>query len=147
MKNKLKKILSYTGLVLISFIAFISIYYVVTNRILKRFNSKYVPFISAYTIISNSMEPNLNIYDLVIDVKVDKNTDIKKGDIISFVTINNGQTITHRVVDIIDDNGTLLYKTKGDNNDKEDDIIITKENIKGKYLFKIPKIGRLGYKV
>ena len=63
-KDKFKKILINTGLVLVSIIAFISIYYVVTNRILRRINNKYVPLISAYTIVTNSMEPNLNIYKL-----------------------------------------------------------------------------------
>ena len=149
-KDKFKKILINTGLVLVSIIAFISIYYVVTNRILRRINNKYVPLISAYTIVTNSMEPNLNIYDLAVDIKVDNNTNIKKGDIITFVSSNtnsNGQTITHRVVDIIEENNITYYKTKGDNNSKEDDLLITKDNIIGKYLFKIPKLGKLGYKV
>ena len=93
------------------------------------------------------MKPKLNIYDLAIDIKVSNDNDIKKGDIITFKTISNSQTITHRVVDIIKTNDGVFYKTKGDNNKDDDEDLITIDNIIGKYLFKIPKIGRIGFKV
>lgn len=146
-KDNIIKILKYVGLILLSIIALFTIYYVLTNRIFKRINPNYKPLISVYTIVSESMKPKLNIYDLAIDIKVSKDNDIKKGDIITFKTISNSQTITHRVIDIIETEDGKLYKTKGDNNNEADEDLITIDNIIGKYLFKIPKIGRLGFKV
>lgn len=97
--------------------------------------------IKTYVIVSGSMEPNLNIGDIVI-VKSIKNREenIKVGDIISF---RKGQSvITHRITNIEkDENGILRIATKGDNNNTEDDGRILINNIEGKVVQKIPKIG------
>ena len=95
--------------------------------------------IKTFTIISGSMEPNISVNDLVIIKEVEKN-EIKKGDIISFRI--NGETITHRVTNIeTDTNGENLYTTQGDANNIQDYNKIKYENIEGKYIGKIPKIG------
>lgn len=149
-KDKVLNILLKVSIVIVSLLAVFIIYYIVTNRIMKRINPNYVPLITMHTVISNSMYPELKIYDLLLDVKVGKNTKIKKGDIITFIpndSLSNNQTITHRVIDIINEDGITYYKTKGDNNNEADEMLITKDNIKGKFLFKIPKIGKFGYKV
>lgn len=95
--------------------------------------------IKTFTIISGSMEPNIYVNDLVIIKEVDK-SEIKKGDIISFKI--NGETITHRVINIeTDTNRETLYTTQGDSNNIPDYNKIKFENIEGKYIGKIPKIG------
>ena len=69
--------------------------------------------IKTYVIISGSMEPNLNIGDIVITKKISKDK-LKEGDIISF---RQGQSvITHRIKEVIYTNEGTEYKTKGDNN-------------------------------
>lgn len=94
--------------------------------------------IRGYVIVSGSMEPELNIGDIVISKK-DKN--LQEGDIISFW---QGQSIvTHRIFKITQENGQNIYQTKGDNNNVEDSGTITDENIVGKVIFKIPKLGKL----
>ena len=95
--------------------------------------------IKTFTIISGSMEPNISVNDLVIIKEVNEN-EIKKGDIISFKI--NGEIITHRVINIeTDTNGEILYTTQGDANNIQDSIKIKFENIEGKYIGKISKIG------
>ena len=95
--------------------------------------------IKTFTIISGSMEPNISVNDLVIIKEVEK-SEIKKGDIISFKI--NGETITHRVINVETDiNGETLYTTQGDANNIQDYNKIKYENIEGKYIGKIPKIG------
>ena len=95
--------------------------------------------ISYLNIISGSMEPSININDLIIIKKVSEE-EIKVGDIITFK--NTDESIqTHRIVDIIEDKKIKRYKTKGDNNNIEDEELIQYNDIYGKYLFKIPKIG------
>ena len=97
--------------------------------------------IKRFTIISGSMEPNISVNDLVIIKKVEK-SEIKKGDIISFKI--NGEIITHRVINIeTDTNGEILYTTQGDANNIQDYNKITFENIEGKYIGKIPKVGKI----
>lgn len=96
--------------------------------------------IKTFTIISGSMEPNISVNDFVIIKEVDE-AEIKKGDIISFKI--NGEIITHRVIDIEIDENTkeTLYTTQGDANNIQDSTKIKFENIEGKYIGKIPKIG------
>lgn len=94
-----------------------------------------------YIVLSGSMEPNLQVGDMVIIKQVDE-AQVEVGDIITFED-ENGATITHRVVDIIIKDGKKLYQTKGDNNNSCDVGLISIENIKGKYNFKIPKIGKI----
>lgn len=96
--------------------------------------------IKTFCIISGSMEPNIQINDVVL-IKEVQQQEINKGDIISFVV--NGETITHRVKNIESQEGDLLYITQGDANNIEDDTKIKFENIEGKYIGKIPKIGKI----
>lgn len=91
-----------------------------------------------YVDITNSMVPDLHVNDIIIVKKCNKEN-IKVGDIITFREGNG--TVTHRVIEIINDKGKTKYKTKGDNNNLEDDKPITYEEIEGKYLFKIRYLG------
>ena len=95
------------------------------------------------------MEPNVKVYDVVVDLNVFNQNDIKKGDIITFVSNSNvskGLTVTHRVVDIIsNEDGTKSYITKGDNNLKADQATVNINDVLGKVLFKIPQLGRVQF--
>ena len=93
-----------------------------------------------FNIISGSMEPNLKIGDLVI-IKDDETENIKKGDIITYRL--EGSAITHRVVNIIKENGKIYYQTKGDNNNANDEVLVESKDIEGVYVFRIPKLGIL----
>lgn len=93
-----------------------------------------------FSIITGSMEPVINIDDIVIVKKVDR-IDIQNGDIITF-TIEN-ETITHRVLNISFVDGELIYTTKGDKNEVTDIEKIKYNQIEGKYITKIPKAGKL----
>ena len=93
-----------------------------------------------YEIVSRSMENTINKNDIIVVKKVDKN-EINENDIISFD--NGNEIITHRIVDIENINGQTLYTTKGDNNRFADDEKISFEQIEGKYIFKLSKLGYL----
>lgn len=93
-----------------------------------------------FSIISGSMEPKININDIVIVKNVDKNQ-IKINDIITFKTEND--TVTHRVINIKLIDNELIYTTKGDSNEVTDIEKIEYNQIEGKYVGKIPKIGKL----
>ena len=84
-------------------------------------------------VVSGSMEPTIEIGDIVIIDTKDK--DILEGDIITFKD-TSGSLVTHRVVSYTDDK----MITKGDFNNSNDEEI-SRDNIVGKYKFKIHHLG------
>lgn len=142
--SKVMNFLSYICLVILFFIAAFLLYFIISNQLAKTTGSK--PLISLYTIVSQSMEPTIMVYDVIIDTRVTKDEDLKIGDIITFYsnTIDTGgYTVTHRIEDIYESNGIKYYTTKGDNNIDADSGIITIDNIVGKCRFIIPSIGKM----
>lgn len=93
-----------------------------------------------FTVVSGSMEPTINIDDVIIVKTVDKK-DIQINDIITFNI--DGEIITHRVMDYKVIQDEVIYTTKGDSNEVTDIQLVNYRNIEGKYLFKIPKVGKL----
>ena len=49
---------------------------------------------------------------------------------------------THRIVEIYDGNGYLIFATKGDNNTTVDTLTVHESEIVGKYAFRIPGVGK-----
>lgn len=93
-----------------------------------------------YVVATNSMEPKYNIGDLIIIKQIPINK-IKVGDVINYISENQTDTITHRVVQITEIDGQKYYKTKGDSNNSEDSELINQSRIRGILLFKVSKVG------
>ena len=91
----------------------------------------------AFCIVSKSMLPTFKVYDIIIIKKYDFK-DLKEGDIITFK--QDGKIITHRISEI--EKGGLIH-TKGDNNNKADNFSIEYSDIYGRFIFKIPKVGKI----
>ena len=142
-------IISWTVFILLLIIAALLLYYFIATKIYAVKGSKYEPKFSLYTIISPSMTPNINVYDVVVDVKVDDPSDIEIGDVITFYSDEpqvNGGTITHRVISVIkDEQGNYSYQTKGDKNLIEDNGVVPFNKIVGKVALKIPQLGRVQF--
>lgn len=101
-----------------------------------------MPMILGYqplSILSGSMRPVLEPGDMIFIHSVSAGK-IKTGDVITYWA-NNETLITHRVVKIIDENGELKYKTKGDANHVDDEEYISEDMLLGKMIFNIPKGG------
>lgn len=94
----------------------------------------------AYVITTNSMEPELKKDDVVV-IKKEKADNLKQGDIVTFK--QNGETITHRIVQIDDIEDGKLYITKGDNNNVQDEQGLRFDQIEGKLVIKIPQLGKM----
>lgn len=95
----------------------------------------------SFVIVSGSMEPTIKKQDAILVKKIPEE-EIKVNDIISFTT-KNQINVTHRVIEIQEENGIKKYTTKGDNNNTEDKEKITYEQIEGKYQFKINQFGMI----
>ena len=101
-------------------------------------------------VVSRSMEPTLNVGDLVVikGVSIDE---VKVGDIIVYYNPLSRILVVHRVIDIQEDDGRILLYTKGDNNatnplpdqNPENPIAppVTENLLRGKVVLVIPKVG------
>ncbi len=147
--NKVAKLLSYAVIVVLIFLGIFFAYYFVSLKAYEKNPTVNLPRFGLYTIISPSMEPAVKVYDVVVDLNVFNQDDIKKGDVITFISNSNvskGLTVTHRVIDIITNaDGSKAYITKGDNNLKADQATVSYKDVLGKVLFKIPQLGRVQF--
>lgn len=143
LKLVLRAVLIATFIVLLVLFGVMAICYVDSLYNTKNGISK-SPLFGAYVIVTESMIPTIKVNDAVIIKRVD-DSNVNIGDIITFSSNDKkytGLTITHRVVGKqLSADGDYIYRTKGDNNILEDTALVNLENIYGKVLFKIPKIG------
>lgn len=93
---------------------------------------------SLLNVESGSMYPYLGVNTLIA-VKEAEFEEIETGDVITYVMNDQLTLVTHRVVSI--DRADQTFTTKGDANNTNDPKPILYENVVGKVVFKIPKIG------
>lgn len=129
--KKIAEIITNILLILVVIAIFFALYGFFQLKILNKNYINYFGY-TFFEVVSGSMSPTINTYDLVI-VKV--NEDVKNDDIITFYKDNT--FITHRIIDYKDDNNIL---TKGDANNTTDKEI-TKDMIIGKVVYTIKEFG------
>ena len=95
-------------------------------------------------VLTDSMYPEIHSGDLIICHQEDAK-DIEKGEIISFFDpAGNGTSIvTHRVIEVVEENGNISYITKGDFNNTEDRLPVAYEKVVGVYSMRIPVVGNV----
>lgn len=93
------------------------------------------------TVLSNSMNPAFKTGDLVIAKSTDASK-IQKDDVITFKT-DDAPYVTHRVVETANEAGETSFITKGDNNNTNDEEVVSANHLAGKVLFHIPYFGYL----
>ena len=95
-------------------------------------------------VLTDSMYPEIHSGDLIICHQEDAK-DIEKGEIISFFDpAGNGTSIvTHRVIEVVEENGNISYITKGDFNNTEDRLPVTADKVVGVYSMRIPVVGNV----
>ena len=148
MKSKAAKVLNTIVDIIVVLILVVSVLMVVLSLTTK---SSGVPNLFGYapmSVESYSMEPTINKGDLIIGkVTNDIGYEYKVGDIVTFpVEIQGVQTFnTHRIIEVIEDDGITYYKTQGDNKDTNpiaDEDMQTSDSIVAVYTgAKIPAIG------
>lgn len=104
------------------------------------------PTFNAYVVLTGSMLPEIQVKDVVVTKKVDA-SELEKGDIITFASSDSrflGTIITHRIIKKNQDkDGNITFQTQGDNNNVADSALVQPNNIYGKVILKIPKLGYL----
>lgn len=89
-------------------------------------------------IATGSMEPAIKPGDLILVRKLG-DREVREGDVIQFR--RDDILISHRVVKIIEDDAGTRYRTRGDNNSAEDLRPVKPEEVKGRIIYVLPKIG------
>jgi len=95
------------------------------------------------TVLSGSMAPELNPGDIVVSTYINPE-EIKINDVITFSYIDNPENcITHRVINITNENGSIGFQTKGDANEDPDLRIVQSSELVGKVALVVPYLGYL----
>lgn len=95
-------------------------------------------------VLTDSMKDEISGGDLIICHRAD-GEDIEEGMIISFIDpAGNGTAIvTHRVIEIIEKEDGLYFRTKGDYNPTEDKELVPEANLVGVYDMRLAGLGNV----
>ena len=101
--------------------------------------------IRMFSIQTESMYPTLMPGDLIFDTAVKDAGELRNGDIITYWTVINGERVlnTHRIEQIYDGGGYLIFSTKGDNNTTADPLTVHESEVVGKYSFRVESLGKV----
>ena len=125
------KILTAIGVVLC--IILIPILVINCILIVKSFTSEEVPSVAGVLpliVLTDSMYPEIQGGDLII-CRTAEPEEIEAGDVIAFFDpAGNGSSIvTHRVLEVTEKDGQIAWRTKGDNNNTEDRLLVDAEDL------------------
>lgn len=110
-------------------------------------NQDEVPSIGGYMpliVLTDSMYPYIESGDLIICQTVEPE-EVQVNDVISFFDpAGNGTSIvTHRVMEIVDENGEIFFRTRGDNNNTEDKELVPADKLVSVYKTRIAEAGNV----
>lgn len=97
-----------------------------------------------FVVQSGSMEPKIKTGSVVL---VMPQKDYQKEDIITFLANPKANlkradaTITHRLIELKNDNNTITYTTKGDANNASDREAVSPSSVLGKVMISVPYVG------
>lgn len=105
--------------------------------IVKSFTSEEVPSVAGalpLIVLTDSMYPMIESGDLIICHTAEPE-EIAVGDVIAFFDpAGNGSSIvTHRVIEVTEQNGAPAWRTKGDNNNTEDRLAVPADKLVAVY--------------
>ena len=138
-------VLSYALFVFLMLVGGMLLLYVADIKIRAAKGDYSAPVFNAYVVLSGSMLPEIAVKDIVVTKKVPAEK-LEIGDIITFIAPDvryGGISITHRIIDKFYDEslGSYTYRTQGDNNNVADASLVPNNNILGKVILKVPKLG------
>ena len=147
-ENPIKYIISVLSYALFIFLLLIGItlvLYIADIKIRAAKGDYSAPVFNAYVVLSGSMHPAIKIKDIVVTKKVAAEK-LDVNDVITFISPDSrfgGISITHRILEKYYDEsiGSYTYRTKGDFNNVADSALVPNENVLGKVILRIPKLG------
>lgn len=97
--------------------------------------------IKPFIVLSGSMESEIHKGDLIFTKEVDPSK-LGIDDVIAFRDAE-GTVTTHRVIDMVEEDGKTFFITKGDNNNTQDLNLVAFEDVEGEYLGRLPGLGSI----
>ena len=92
-------------------------------------------------VYGGSMEPAIELGSLAVIRPVDPHA-VEVGDVITYRSgTESGRVTTHRVIEVIHDDGSLSFRTKGDANEDPDAYVVPAENVVGSVWMSVPYVG------
>ncbi len=138
--KKISNWLFIIGCAILVTILSINLYIMIQSKV----NPNKVPSVFGYKpfiVLSGSMETEIHKGDLVF-TKIINPKILKKNDVIAFRDAAKTVT-THRIIDVIQEDGEKYFITKGDANYSQDQNLVEFDDVEGLYLFRIPGIGSM----
>lgn len=92
-----------------------------------------------FAVESGSMEPTLKIGTVIVSRKPKDPQSLSVDNIVTFRTLSNA-VVTHRIIEVVvDANGRIAYRTKGDNpQNSADQELLTPNRVIGLFVVRIP---------
>ena len=145
--DKAQKALTIVGIVLC--VILIPILLINCTLIVKSFiNKDEVPRIGKtmpLIVLTDSMYPEIKSGDVIVCREVDPE-DIEVGDVISFYDPagNGTSVVTHKVIEIVEEDGERLFRTRGTNNNTDDRLPVHEDKVIAEYTgTRIPAAGNI----
>ena len=100
-----------------------------------------------YYIATESMEPSLEVGDIILSKEVKDVSKLETGDVITYLGDEgsfNGKLITHEIIKVNEhEDGSYTFITKGTHPDATEDPEIDANQIKTVMVFEVPLLGKL----
>lgn len=97
--------------------------------------------IQPFAVLSGSMEPAYHTGAVIYVQDIDPNS-LEVGDVITF-WVTEEAVATHRIIEVLGQEDSLQFRTKGDANEIPDGNLVLQENVIGKVIFTLPYFGYL----
>lgn len=95
--------------------------------------------LKGFVVLSGSMEPEYHTGSVIYVRSADADA-MEVGDVITFYA--TGKTVaTHRIIEVVEEDGHRCYRTKGDANEIADGSRVDPKDIIGTPVFSIPYLG------
>jgi signal peptidase len=103
----------------------------------------------SYIVLTSSMSPAIPAGSMIV-VAETAPSEVQQDDVITFdspggieETATGPERVTHRVVEVVQENGDPHFRTQGDANDEPDPNLVPPGNLIGRVMFSIPLVGYL----
>ena len=96
----------------------------------------------SYVVQSDSMSPAIGAGSVVYVTDAGPET-LSEGEVITYRTAGGGESgrVTHRIVEVVDRDGTRAFRTKGDANEDPDPQLVDPNQVVGRVAFHVPLVG------
>ncbi|PWM44756.1 MAG: signal peptidase I [Clostridiales bacterium] len=132
LRNKRGKLRKITGTVVFILLT-LFLLTIIASIYIDKLNNR-IPSVFGYSFLkveSASMEPTLMTGDIILVKKSNNPESLKEGTVVCFY-LKDGRVVTHRIIEIVNEDNNISYVTKGDNIiNSPDDELLTPDRVIG----------------